>query len=271
MYAIDFEYDGQYLSDYGFIICHFDYSDGANVASAGSKITFEKVSRLDGKRYSLTNTKYDECITCTFDICKDPDIYELEERKITNDEYRDLMRWLNRREFLKFQAFDDERGRDTCYFDVSFNVEKISISGILYGLRLTLESDRPFGYGQEVSVDWEIDDTSEEKRIRDLSDEIGYIYPDVTITCKEAGNLSIYNSFDNRTTYIKNCSQGEIITFLGEEQIITSSSSSHDISNDFNWEFIRIGNKFDDCDNVFSFSLECDITITYAPIIKDAP
>ena len=70
MYAIDFEYDGQYLSDYGFIVCNFDATSGINIADAGSKITFNKVSRNNGKSYSLTSAKYGECIQCTFDICK---------------------------------------------------------------------------------------------------------------------------------------------------------------------------------------------------------
>ena len=52
MYACDFEYDGQYLSDYGFIICNFNGSSDFDVVSAGSKITFNTVSRHRGKKYS---------------------------------------------------------------------------------------------------------------------------------------------------------------------------------------------------------------------------
>lgn len=99
MRAIDFEYDNQYLSDYGFIICDFNFSSGANEVDAGSTITFNKISRHSGKRYGLSSTQYDECITTSFDICKNPDIYDPEDMEISNDEYRDIMRWLNRREF----------------------------------------------------------------------------------------------------------------------------------------------------------------------------
>lgn len=49
MRAIDFEYDNQYLSDYGFIICDFNFSSGANEVDAGSTITFNKISRHSGK------------------------------------------------------------------------------------------------------------------------------------------------------------------------------------------------------------------------------
>lgn len=272
MYAIDFEYDGQYLSDYGFIICHFDAASGANIADAGSRITFNKVSRNNGKSYSLTSTKYGECVTCTFDICKDPDLYDYENREISNDEYRDLMRWLNRREFLKFQALDAEAGeRDTCYFNVSFNVSKIKIAERLYGLQLTLESDKPFGYGQEQSVSWNFSDVSVSKILSDVSDEIGYIYPNMTITCNANGDLSIFNELENCTMVIKNCSVGEVIYIDGETQTIATSYNSHDICNDFNYEFFRIGNTIDNRNNRISVSKPCHIVIKYTPIIKDTP
>ena len=107
MYAIDFEYDGQYLSDYGFIICDFNSSYGIAEASAGSVITFNKIQRDNGRKYGLSSTQYSECVSATFDICKNDDIWERDQLEITNDEYRDLMRWLNRREFLSFQLVDD--------------------------------------------------------------------------------------------------------------------------------------------------------------------
>lgn len=273
MYAIDFEYDGQYLSDYGLIICHFDYSTGTAVADAGSRITFEKVSRNYGKSYSLASTRYNECITTTFDICKNPDLYEeYEDRQISNDEYRDLMRWLNRREFLKFQVFDeDDKERDTCYYNVSFNVEKIKIAEVLYGLRLTLESDKPFGYGQEQSVSWTFSDTSVAKILSDMSDEIGYIYPNVKITCYANSDLSIYNELLDSTTVIKNCKVGEVITLDGNAQIIATTYSSHDICDDFNYEFFKIGNTINNRNNRITVSAPCALEIKYEPIIKDTP
>ena len=273
MYAIDFEYDGQYLSDYGFIICHFDYSSGATTADAGSKITFNKVARSNGKQFSLTSAKYDECVQTTFDICKNPDLYEnYDDRQITNDEYRDLMRWLNRREFLKFQVFDEDEGeRDTCYYNVSFNVEKIKIAEKLFGLRLTMESDKPFGYGQEQSVSWTFADSSTTRILSDISDEIGFLYPDMTITCNANGDLSIYNELENCTMTIKNCSVGEVITINGATQIISTTYSSHDIANDFNYEFFRIGNTIDNRNNRISVSKPCNMVIRYTPIIKDTP
>ena len=272
MYAIDFEYDGQYLSDYGFIICDFESSSGTVVANAGSTISFNKVSRHNGMLYSLSHVSYDECIQTTFDICKDPDKFEeYEERMISNDECRDLMRWLNRKEFLKFQVFDYENERDTCYFNVSFNVEKIKIAEKLVGLRLTMESDRPFGYGQEITTEWTFSEANSYKVLSDMSDEIGYIYPDLTIKINQSGDLSIYNELLNCTMTINNCMVGEIITILGNEQIISTTYVSHDIANDFNYEFFKIGNTINNRNNRISSNLPCKLTIKYTPIIKDTP
>ena len=274
LYACDFEYDGRYLSDYNFIICDFDASDGANDVSAGSAITFNTISRHSGKLYSLTSTQYDECITATFDICKNPDIYDQEEMEITNDEYRDVMRWLNRREFLKFHAIDEEYNnfdRDTCFYNASFNVEKIKINEKLYGMRLTMETDKPFGYAQECTTSWTISDVTKAKTLYDTSDEIGYTYPSMTITCNEAGNLTISNDLTNSIMVINNVSVGEVITIDGSTHIIETSLSGHKIYDDFNFEFFKIGNTIENRNNNITVSLPCKLEISYSPIIKDTP
>lgn len=275
MHAVDFEYDNQYLSDYGFVICDFDFNNGTTTVNSGSTITFNKISHNSGKRYSLSSTQYDSCVTATFDICKNPDIYHGQDMEITNDEYRDIIRWVNRREFLKFQIIDDycdsDEVRDTCYFNASFNAEKIFVDGKLYGIRLTMETNMPFGYGQEQSVSWTFSDSNVVKILSDVSDEVGYIYPTVTISIDRNGDLSLYNEMENCTTVIRNCKVGEVITLNGEMQTISSTYASHDICNDFNYEFFRIGNTINNRNNRISASLPCHIVIKYTPVIKDTP
>lgn len=270
LYACDFEYDGQYLSDYGFVICTFGGSSDFDTVSAGSKISFDTVSKHSGKSYSLTGTQYDECITTTFAICKNPDDHNI--LQITNDEYRDIMRWLNRREFLKFQVLnEDDREGETCYYEASFNIDKIMINNVLYGLELTMETNKPFGYGEEFSVTWNITDTTKKYTLLDMSDEIGYTYPSMIITCRSSGNLTICNETENCTMVINNVSRGEVIEIDGATHIITSSLNSHKIYDDFNFEFFRIGNTINERGNIISSSLPCKLVLTYAPIIKNTP
>jgi hypothetical protein len=51
MYATDFEYDGRYLSDYGFIICNFNAPSDADIVSAGSTLTFNTVALNKGNKH----------------------------------------------------------------------------------------------------------------------------------------------------------------------------------------------------------------------------
>lgn len=269
MYACDFEYDGQYLSDYGFIICNFNGSSDFDVVSAGSKITFNTVSRHRGKNYSLTGTEYGECITATIDICKDPEVYQ--DLRITNDEYRDIMRWLNRNEFLNFQLLNEDKEQETCYYEASFNVDKVLVDGVLYGLELSMETNKPFGYGQELTVSWTVSDPSKSHVISDMSDEIGYTYPSMVITCNRAGDLTLHNDMEDCTMVLKNLSVGEVITIDGSTHIIKSSLDSHKIYDDFNFEFFRIGNTINNRNNRITASLPCKLEFSYTPIIKDTP
>lgn len=271
MNALDFEYDGQYLSDYGFIVCDFDDKSGVNVVSAGAQITFNKVSRHNGRKNSLVSTKYVDSVQSTFDICKNPEVHN--DLEIGSDEYRDLMRWLNRNEFLKFQVLFDNADfpyRTSCYYEASFNIEKIIIGEKIYGLRLIMETNAPFGYGEEQHFVFNISNTNTTYSLFDISDEIGFIYPSVKITCLESGQLSITNWTENCTMVIKGCQVGEVINIDGDAMLITTSSKNHDICNDFNYEFLKIGNTFDNRENIFTASLRCNLEISYYPIIKES-
>ena len=92
MYATDFKYGGKKLSDYNCIICDFDASSGASFISLGAKISFHTQSINKGKKYSLLDTTYDDCLQCTFDICKNPDLYDGDAAELTKAEYKRLVR-----------------------------------------------------------------------------------------------------------------------------------------------------------------------------------
>lgn len=264
MNVIDFEYDSQNLSDYGFIVCSFDKSSGAEYKSAGSVITFNKVHRLNG-RYVSTGTQYNDCITTTFDICKNPDLYD--DLSINSDECRDIVRWLNRKEFLPFRLVDDDYESDLCYYDASFNIERIEIGAELFGLRLTMETDKPFGYGAEIKHRFDMIPDME-YTFKNISDEIGFIYPIVRVTARDSGNLLLENLNAGSSTLIKNVTAGEVIIIDGDTLQISSTSEAHKIFNDFNFDFPKVTNTYHDRVNTFVASLRCEIEITYRPIIK---
>ena len=73
----------------------------------------------------------------------------------------------------------------------------------------------------------------------------------------------------NNVMIVKNCRANEIITLHGKTKMIESSLAGHTkLYNDFNYNFIRIINTFDNNVNTFTSTLPCEITISYSPIRK---
>jgi hypothetical protein len=82
----------------------------------------------------------------------------------------------------------------------------------------------------------------------------------------EDGDLNIHNAIENRDTRIANCTAGEVIVM--DYPVIQSSISSHNIQNDFNWNFFRVANTYNNSRNDLTISIPCEIKIKYSPIVK---
>ncbi len=269
MYALDFEYDKLHLSDFGFIVCDFNQATGADIVDVGADITFNTVSMQRGKIRRSTGAQYDKCLQTTIHICKNPD--ETSDMVISRDEYRDISRWLCREEYLPLRIiYADDFECETCYFDASFTVNRIEINKLLYGIELTIQTNRPFGYGIERREILRFTDNDLQKKMIDHNDVIGRIYPDMTIICKQDGDISIRNETLNCTTIIKHCVSGEVITIHGDEQIIESSIENHALYNDFNFQFLQIGNTYQNRKNTISANVPCVVEIRYKPTIFSA-
>ena len=52
---------------------------------------------------------------------------------------------------------------------------------------------------------------------------------------------------------------------------ITTTEELHDVYNDFNYDYFKIGNTINNRSNKISVSLPCKIELRYSPIIKDSP
>lgn len=285
MNALDFIYEDVRLSNFGFIICQFDESNGTNISSAGSTITFNQTSINSGKNNPIISTHYEECLTCTFDICKDPEIYNnYIDREITLDEERKMFRWLNRHQFLKFRFVS--KLEHPIWYMASFNIEEIRVSDKLYGLRLTMTTDKPFGYGEQVKIA-ESNCSVNFKGIpfNYTGDEEGVLpYDKIVLTTKVDADYKISCLGTNNTykdTIIKNCKSGETITIDSKNKLIMSSNSTHKIYNDFNYIFPMLIRNWDANKNNGTLNIikigAIDITtgldlfdyeIYYSPIIK---
>lgn len=261
MKAYDFMYGDKYLSDFNFIICNFG-SKGLDTVSNGSQITFNTIPTFGGSKHELTSATYEDCLETTIQICKSPchgDIME-----ISSAEFREMTKWLSRKKFLKFKIIDEDY--IDLYFEAAFNISRIEIDDKLYGLELEVKTNRPFALKEPrvIHIKNLVQDGT--YSLNDISHEEGYIYPHTEVTVGEDGDLNIYNAIEDRNTYIANCVAGEIITM--DYPVIQSSVSSHNIQNDFNWNFFRVANTFENSRNDLTISIPCTIRVEYSPIVK---
>lgn len=261
MKATDFEYDGLTLSSYGYMICHFD-SGGMNTISNGSQITFNTIPIQNGKERKMTSVSYDEVLSTTIQICKNP-CYN-KDMAISVDDIRRLSRWLNRTGYKKLFLLEDDE-MTNIYFEGYFNISRIEKDGITVGLELEFTSNRPFGLMKQNKITINAS-ANTVYHIRDKSDVEGFVYPKMKITMNSSGTFTLHNAIENRTMQIKNCVAGEVITV--NYPVIESSIASHAIQNDFNWEFFRIANTFNQNMNDIKASLSCKIEIEYSPYVK---
>ena len=68
MLAEDFQYNGEYLKDWGFMICKTDSSSGFEDIDSDSQLSFETVN-TSGKKFELVTSTYEDRIEITFQIC----------------------------------------------------------------------------------------------------------------------------------------------------------------------------------------------------------
>ena len=270
LYSVDFEYDGKKLSDFGYIICSFEQSSGPNVKDKGSEISFITSPIQSGLRFLNGGTKYEECLTTTFQICKDPSFFDTNEMEVSAEDFRRLSRWLNRRKFLWFRASDwcdPEKARP--WVRASFTLGRIDVGNVTYGIELEMVTDSPFTYGDEITKTFTFTSNSLTASFKDENDEIGEFFPALKITCGQSGDLTISNSKTGCECSVDNCITGEVIEFSGDTKIISTTSPTHDIANDFNYSFYSIGNTYSDRVNDMTVSIPCTVEMTYRPIYKD--
>lgn len=264
MIAYNFKYDGIELSSKGYMLCDFNPTSGTETIQNGANLTFNKVSRRQGTLHSITSSKYDDSLTTSLNICKNT--CNGESPEITVEEFRELERWLNRDDFHEFRIMDNVQYSDF-FFRATFNLSRVEYNGVIIGAELQMFTDAPFAWGDEISITINNATANGTHTLTSQSDDEGFICPNlVQIHCKQAGEIRIQNSTDNRVTSIKSCLSDEIITFNGK--IINTSVSNHQIQNDFNWNFLRINTSYRNKDNILTMNIPMDITIKYNPIIK---
>ena len=266
MYAIDFEFDGRRLSDFGCILTSFSgMQDGAVPSGASTVFSTAKSSSSD--IYDMFSSSYDAPFSATFEICKNPCIDENASNPgFTPYEISNIQKWLCRRtQYCKFKILADDY--EDIYWNGYFTSQQYMSGSSIIGLQLVFTADAPYAYLEDVTLNYSVN-ANEEFVIESVSDEEGYIIPNMEITLKSGGTFELQNDRDTRVMSVENCSGDEVLTIDGKYLLIDSSLSSHDLSLDFNYMFPRVFNTYDNVKNVFTANQACDITVTYTPAIK---
>ena len=262
MQVTDFSYGEHYLHDFGMILCSFGGSKGLETIDNGSEVTFNTVSTQSGSKFVKTSSEYENVLTTTVQICKNPCFGD--DMEISSETFRELTKWLCRENFLKMK-FMGEYYIDL-YYEAKIKVSRIEIDSRLVGLELEIETNRPFALKEPKIVTIKNTTQNGIHSINDTSHKEGHIYPYTEITIESDGDLNIYNAIEDRNTIIKNCVTGEVITM--DYPIITSSLPSHNIQNDFNYTFFRVANTYENSRNDLTISIPCTIKMKYSPIVK---
>ena len=237
MMMVDFEYNGELLSEHG-CVCGSVVSSTEDSQTLGNKLTLNTIQVRD--KNLITSAKYEEVLTKTFDIIKNPcnmdDGYEFNEEEISA-----LMLWLNRKEYFRFvPIYDDANYVDLCFWGTFTEINAVTIGGKVVGFTLTITTDPEY----------------------------------MIITCLGDGDIYLSNNLDelSRKTVIKNCTTGEVLTIDCQHEIITSNKEHSTLMNDFNYNFPRLVRNYGETYNIFSFRSDeisgLDIKIKFNPIRK---
>ena len=289
----DFVYNGESLfNDFGYVICSVGGASDESYTTEATR-SYNHSSLLHGAYRPFTYSVYEDSIVMDFDIIKNPCVaVSANDARISLDESRALKRWLERAsaKLLYFQHVnqdgtiiteDPDSEIDGVRFWGVFTTQEIWVGSLRIGLRLHFESNAASGFKSEMSYSKTITNVNTESFvITNNSDIDGYIYPLLTVKCLAAGTLLLRNDYDRamsgeyRYSIVKNCRANETITFT-PKLIVSSSVTTHEIYDDFNFVYQRIYSPHTDNTahthkNILRSSLPCEFRITFEEQVKVA-
>lgn len=247
----NFIFDNKSNKLLGLICVRFDSVSGAETFSGGceTEVITEKTPRSN--KFYIIEQPYSAPMQFTFQVINE------DGTPITPQKERSIKKWLCQRGTYKLFQIDSHAG---LYYNVNISNPKLINVGDTVGMEFVVITDSPFGYSPIQNRKFSI--TSLMKQATLLIDHYDdYLYPTVTITMLESGNLEITNSTEQvgRFFRLNNVVTNEVITIDSEMPDISSSIPTHNIFADFNKNWIRLVDGM----NTLTFNLNCNVTITY--------
>lgn len=256
MFCNDMIFDNKLLSDYGLMICSFD---GSTPTKSGGEVTFITSKPPGSDTHTFYASQSETPISMTFSIGKND--CETDDYYFSQDEQSAIYRWLVRKDGFHWLAFDQE-GFEDVWFNAQINLQEVFSSGRVVGYDVTVSTDSPNAFSQEFKKSFTLN-SNESFIVKNYSDIPGDIYPEVTITPKDNGNVILESGCCDykKITTITHANNSTNIILDGKNDYY-SGVNDPDF---FNYVFPVMGNSFNDIDTYFTNkgSISLDIAIKY--------
>lgn len=253
----DFIFDGRYASSYNLMMCNFnDSGETSDIVSNNDFNTFQAAK--NDKNY-FVGSNDSSVLSKKIQVCKTDNCHIV---NMTDYDIETISRWLCREDGYYRFAFVNNNGDNTIEYNAKIDINKIELWNNIIGLELTITTDSQYGYTKrktEVTLD-----KNQMVCINNNSSKMGEIKANMQLLCNSDGDYIITHTFNNKSKEITfaNCTNGEYIN-ISDMCVLSSSISSHDISNDFNYIFPKLYSNISDTKNYFKSNLPCKLTIEY--------
>lgn len=248
--ATYFTYDGVYSGAYNLKIASFDSETVEDTAVFAPTLNITKSARA--RRFLHNGIEYDDAPEYTFSI--------ISQEAISDAQRREILTWLvGRNDFKKLQMHQPEF-EDYYYNCVFTSADLIYVRGRCHGFTVTAKFDSIFAYGRPKKITVTGTGTTQTVKIVNNSDiPDDYIYPIVTFTMTEEGNVTILNTSEAVQAEFKftGARNTETITVDNELKIIESTIGGDRLSL-FNKNWLRLQHGV----NVLQITLKGTMTIT---------
>lgn len=233
-----FIFDGLDCNDnFGIIRCEFDSED----EFSGGEIQTNTYSPRNSNEWKITSSRYSSPISFSLSFCK------CNGERFTFEQMENISRWLiceDEYKLMQFYTTEDKLSEDICYeCKATKNIKWKMIAGDCFGGTVDFISKHPYAR----TVDYIETFTVSTKGSHDFvcNSDTKFIYPFeiiIKITSDCDVRFTIVSSIHGaKATEINNCKSGEIIKIDCINKVITTDRESHDIANDFNYIFQKIG------------------------------
>lgn len=220
MIAMDFCFDGLYLSDFGCIIVNFNND---NRETSGGNTEYDSVKAPGRDKFRFYGSQYNEPLSTTISIMKNPCLSDsIEDMNFNHNEERKITKWLKKTDGYKcFKYAQGNENIQNPYFSVAMGKEIGSDSDIWYqvkidvvphrlyddliGFDLTITSNCAYGFTDTITKQATINSTTPFSFEVD-TDADEYIYPEKfeMSNIHTIGSFNIENKFDKERSINNN-------------------------------------------------------------------